>query len=89
MTGLTENFGNIPPIWNSKIWQTPLKNTKNMPKPDVAMFDNAPIDVSVGSFFGRLFIWLAVWLCVVAILFWTLTAIGWFNLCRCRWLDVG
>jgi len=79
MTESTENFGNIPPIWNSQIWQVPLKSSKNMPKPDVAMFDNAPIDVSVGSFFGRLFIWLAVWLCVVAILFWTLTAIGWLT----------
>ncbi len=76
MTESTGNLGNIPTIGSSQIWTNPTQNQKNFWKPDVAMFDNAPSDVTIWSFFGKIFIWLIVWLCVVALLFWTLAALG-------------
>ncbi len=78
-----KNF-NIPPIWSAQIWIDSLQNDKNIKKPDVAIFDNAPNDVSIWSFFGKIFIWLVVWICVAALLFGTLTAIWWLT-----WLDDG
>lgn len=79
MTEAFKNLGDIPTIGNSQIWQTSTQSNKNLNKPDVAMFDNAPSDVTAWSFFGKIFIGLAVWLCIVALLFWTLTAIGWLT----------
>lgn len=76
MTESTGNLGNIPTIGSTQIWTNPTQNQKNFWKPDVAMFDNAPSDVTIWSFFGKIFIWLIVWLCVVALLFWTLAALG-------------
>ena len=75
---------NIPPIWSAQIWIDSLQNDKNIKKPDVAIFDNAPNDVSIWSFFGKIFIWLVVWICVAALLFGTLTAIWWLT-----WSDDG
>jgi hypothetical protein len=66
------NLGNIPNIGTSQIWMSPNQWGKNFDKPDVAMFDNAPSDVSLWSFFGKIFIWFMVWVCVVALLFATL-----------------
>ena len=62
---------NIPQIWSDQIWLNSFK--KPDVKPDVAMFDNAPNDVSLWSFFGKIFIWICVWICVSALLFWALT----------------
>ena len=50
------NLGNIPNIGTSQIWMSPNQWGKTFDKPDVAMFDNAPSDVSLGSFFGKIFI---------------------------------
>ena len=76
MTESTWNLGNIPTIGSSQIWSNPTQNQNTFWKPDVAMFDNAPSDITLWSFFGKIFIWLIVWLCVVALLFWTLAALG-------------
>jgi len=76
MTESTWNLGNIPTIGSSQIWLNSTQNQNTFWKPDVAMFDNAPSDVTLWSFFGKIFIWLIVWLCVVALLFWTLAALG-------------
>jgi hypothetical protein len=84
MTESTVNLGNIPSIWSSQIWANSTQNQKTFWKPDVAMFDNAPSDVTLWSFFWKVFIWLIVWLCVVALLFWTLAALG-----SITWSDSG
>ncbi len=76
MAESTTNLGNIPTIGSSQIWANSTQNQKPFWKPDVAMFDNAPSDVTLWSFFWKIFIWLIVWLCVVALLFWTLAALG-------------
>lgn len=68
------NIGTIPPIWSSQIWMN--QNPKNMNKPDVSLFDNAPNDVTFGSFFGKIFIWALIGICVAALLFATLSVIG-------------
>ena len=68
----TVNLGDIPTIGSAQIWTNPPQKEK----PDVAMFDNAPSDITLWSFFLKIFIWLIVWLCVVALLFWTLAALG-------------
>ena len=70
------NFDNIPTIGSSQIWSNTTQNQKIFEKPDVAMFDNAPNDISLWSFFGKIFVWLMVWVCVVWLLFWTLAALG-------------
>jgi len=77
MADLNSGLGDIPSIGSSQIWINSVQGSKSMDKPDVAMFDNAPNDVSLWSFFWKFFIWLLVWLCVVALLFWTLAAVGW------------
>jgi len=84
MTEPTADFNNIPTIGSSQIWITPNHDQKTFEKPDVAMFDNAPSDVSVWSFFGKIFIGLIVWICVVWLLFWTLAALG-----SVTWTDTG
>ncbi len=66
------DFNNIPDIWNSQIWLDPGKVTKK--NNDVAMFDNAPYDVTAWSFFWRFLISAVVWVCVAALLFGTLSA---------------
>ena len=75
MTEFDPNLGNIPTIWSAQLWADPTQNQKTFEKPDVAMFDNAPNDISLWSFFWKIFIWLMVWICVVALLFWTLAAL--------------
>lgn len=76
MTEFDPNLGNIPTIWSAQLWADSTQNQKTFEKPDVAMFDNAPNDISLWSFFWKIFIWLMVWICVVALLFWTLAALG-------------
>lgn len=71
------NLTDIPTIGNSQIWSSPTQGKKTFEKPDVAMFDNAPSDVTIWSFFGKIIVWLVVWLCAVALLFWSLAAVGW------------
>ncbi len=66
-------IGNIPQIGETQIPITPTKVEK---KPDVAMFDNAPYDITIGSFFWKVFIGIMVGLCVAALLFWSRAAIG-------------
>lgn len=78
-----KNF-EIPPIGSNQIWINSVPNKKDIKKPDVAIFDNAPNDVSLWSFFGKIFIWVVVWICVAALLFGTLTAIWWLT-----WTDDG
>lgn len=77
MSEINSDLGNIPQIWSNQIWWSPFQNPKSMGKPDVAMFDNAPNDVTLWSFFWKIFIGAVVWLCVAALLFWTLLALGW------------
>ena len=72
MTNPNENLGTIPTIGSPQIWINQSQDQKNFEKPDVAMFDNAPNDVTAWSFFGKIFIWFMVWACVVALLFATL-----------------
>ena len=62
----------IPTIWSSQF---------KVPEPkmsDISMFDNAPSDITVWSFFWKILIWIIVWICVAGLLFWSLTAIGWY-----------
>ncbi len=66
----------IPNIWASQIWQVSIKNVD---KPDVSIFDNAPNDISVWSFFGKIFIGVVIWICVAALLFGVLTAFWWMS----------
>ena len=63
----------IPTIWSSQF---------KVPEPkmsDISMFDNAPSDITVWSFFWKILIWIIVWICVAGLLFWSLTAIGWLT----------
>lgn len=78
MTNSNANIWEIPPIGGNQIWLNPQKIIKERNKPDVAMFDNAPNDVSLGSFFGKIFIGAIVWICVAALLFGAL-AIWWIT----------
>lgn len=74
MTTSPSNINIIPDIWNSQIW---LDTTKTSSKnDDIAMFYNAPYDVTFWSFFGKIFISTVVWICVAALLFGTLSAIS-------------
>ena len=79
MSDTNVNLGNIPTIWTSQVWINPSQNQKNLWKPDISMFDNAPSDVTTWSFFGKIFIWIVVWICVAALLFATLSAIWWLT----------
>ena len=57
----------IPTIWSSQF---------KVPEPkmsDISMFDNAPSDITVWSFFWKILIWIIVWICVAGLLFWSLT----------------
>jgi len=76
MTEPTADFNNIPTIGSSQIWIAPNHNQKVFEKPDVAMFDNAPNDVSARSFFGKIFIGLIVWICITWLLFAALAFLG-------------
>ncbi len=73
MTESSINIWWIPQIWGSQF------NIPQQKKADISMFDNAPSDISVWSFFGKIVIWLLVWICVAALLFGSLTAIGWLT----------
>ena len=79
MAQLKESLWWIPPIGSSQLWQNTIQLQKTMNKPDISMFDNAPSDVTTWSFFGKIGIWLIVWICVAALLFGTLSAIGWLT----------
>jgi hypothetical protein len=63
----------IPTIWSSQFKVPEPK------KSDISMFDNAPSDITVWSFFWKILIWIIVWICVAGLLFWSLTAIGWLT----------
>ena len=76
MANPSVNVWEIPPIGGAQIWINPQKIINETNKPDVAMFDNAPNDVSIGSFFGKIFIGAIVWVCVAALLFGALTAMS-------------
>jgi len=84
MSELNANLWGIPPIGSSQMEMNSLQKTKEVKKPDVALFDNAPNEVSAWSFFGKVFIWIVVWICVAALLFGTLTAMWWIT-----WSDDG
>ena len=72
MANSTSGIWEIPPIWGNQIWLNTQKIVKDNNKPDVAMFDNAPNDVSIGSFFWKIFLGILVWICVAALLLWWL-----------------
>lgn len=71
------NLWNIPQIGEN---QVPIVPSNQKKKPDLAMLDNAPCDVTIGSFFWKVFIWLLVWFCVAALLFGAISAIGWLTM---------
>ena len=77
MKEATVDLGNIPNIGSSQIWLNPNQNNKG--NPDVAMFDNAPNDVTFWSFFGKILLGIVVWICVAALLFATLSALWWLG----------
>lgn len=68
MANSNASIWEIPPIGGDHIWLNTQKIIKENLKPDVAMFDNAPNDVSIGSFFWKIFIGVIVWICVAALL---------------------
>lgn len=73
MSELSNDMWWIPQIWGSQF------KISDQKKPDISMFDNAPSDISIWSFFGKILIWLLVWICVAGLLFWSLAAIGWLT----------
>lgn len=73
------NLWGFPPIGSSQLWPNPIQDVKNMKKPDVPMFDNAPNDVTAWSFFGKILLWVIVWICVAVLLFATLSALWWLT----------
>ena len=73
------NLWGFPPIGSSQLWPDPIQNIKNMKKPDVPMFDNAPNDVTAWSFFLKIFLGSIVWICVAVLLFATLSALWWLT----------
>lgn len=79
MNELNTNLWDISPIWSTQVWQNPMQNQKNLKKPDISMFDNAPNDVTAWSFFGKILLWIVVWICVAALLFATLSALWWLT----------
>ena len=79
MSELNPNLWEISPIWSTQVWQNPILGQKNLKKPDISMFDNAPSDVTAWSFFGKIILWIVVWICVAALLFATLSALWWLS----------
>ncbi len=73
------NLWGIPPIGGTQLWPNPIQNVKNIKQPDISMFDNAPNDVTAGSFFGKILLGAIVWICVAALLFATLSALWWLT----------
>ena len=73
------NLWGIPPIGGTQLWQNPIQSVKNTKQPDISMFDNAPNDVTAGSFFGKILLGVIVWICVAALLFATLSALWWLT----------
>ena len=71
------NLWDISPIWSSQVLQDSVQ--KELKKPDISMFDNAPNDVTAWSFFGKIILWVVVWICVAALLFATLSALWWLS----------
>jgi hypothetical protein len=79
MTELNQNLWDISPIWSTQVWQNSIQNPKDLKKPDISMFDNAPNDVTAWSFFGKIILGAIVWVCVAALLFATLSALWWLT----------
>ena len=79
MNELNSNLWNISPIWSTQVWQNSIQSQKNLKKPDISMFDNAPNDVTAGSFFGKILLGVIVGICVAALLFATLSALWWLT----------
>ena len=79
MTESNANLWGIPPIGSSQLWGNSIQDKKNLQKPDVSIFDNAPSDVTAWSFFGKILLWVIVWVCVAALLFATLSALWWLT----------
>ena len=79
MPNLNQNLWGFPPIGNSQLWSNPIQDVKNMKKPDISMFDNAPNDVTAWPFFGKIVLWVIVWVCVAVLLFATLSALWWLT----------
>ena len=79
MTVQNPNLWEMPPIGNSQIWENSLQNIKNMGKPDVSMFDDAPSDVTAWSFFWKILLGVVVWICVAVLLFATYAVLWWLT----------
>lgn len=79
MSELNPNLWDISPIWSSQVWQSSIQIQKDLKKPDISMFDNAPSDVTAWSFFGKIILGIVVWICVAALLFATLSALWWLS----------
>ncbi len=79
MTEQIQNLWDISPIWSSQVWLNSTQISKELKKPDISMFDNAPSDVTAWSFFGKIWLGLIVWICVAALLFATLSALWWLS----------
>ena len=77
MDKINSSIWEIPTIWSSQNLLNQAQWTAK--KPDVAMFDNAPCDVTAWSFFWKIVIWVIVWICVAALLFASLSAVGWLT----------
>lgn len=54
----------IPNLNIGPIGSVQITNNFELKKPDEALFDNAPIDITIWSFFGKIFIGIIIWLCV-------------------------
>jgi len=76
MTESNWNLWDLSQIGATQLWQSPVKGKV---KPDISMFDNAPCDITAWSFFGKILIWIIVWICVAALLFATLSALWWLT----------
>ena len=79
MNELNKNLWDISPIWSTQFWQSSIQTQKDLKKPDISMFDNAPNDVTAWSFFGKILLGAVVWICVAALLFATLSALWWLT----------
>lgn len=79
MAELNSSLWWIPPIGSSNLWSNSTQGKVNVNKPDVAMFDNAPSDVTAWSFFWKILLWAVVWICAAILLLATLSAIWWLS----------
>ena len=79
MVDSNANLWGFPPIGSSQLWPSSIQDIKNMRKPDVPMFDNAPNDITVWMFFWKVGLCFMVWACVAVLLFATLSAFWWLT----------